>query len=134
MYELFQLLSLSVSDQMCSSQKVFLSPRKESHSLLGIIICNRDYTGQILPLLLLNCLQICLTTLKLQPSYISCKMFISEFVPAGRIQLTNTSKGGSKNFEVCSSESLFIFALQKFEMQKPKCQDLHRNVPLSRQF
>lgn len=48
-------------------------------------------------------------------------MLISEFVPAGRIQLTNTSKGESKHFEVCSSESLFMFVLLKFEMQKPKC-------------
>lgn len=93
-----------------SSQKVFLSPRKESHSLLGVIISKRDYTGQILLLLLLNYFQICLTTLKLQPSYISCKMFIREFVPAGRIQLTNTSKGESKHFEVSVlSLCLYLF-------------------------
>lgn len=88
---------------------------------LGIIISKRDYTGQILLLLLLNCLQICLTTLKPQHSYISCKVFISGFVPAGRIQLTNTSKGESKHFEVCSSKSLFVFVLLKFEMQEAKC-------------
>lgn len=99
-----------------SLQKVFLSPRKESHSLASLFL-----KEQILILLLLNCLQICLTTWKLQHSYILCKMLISEFVPAGRIQLTSSSKGESKHFEVCSSESLFMFVLLKFEMQKLKC-------------
>lgn len=101
------------------TKSIFVS--KEGKPFLGIIISKGDYTGQILLLLLLNCLQICLTTPKLQQSYISCKMLISEFVPAGRIQLTNTSRGESNHFEVCSSESLFVFVLLKFETQNPKC-------------
>lgn len=93
-------------------------PGKERHSLLGVI-CSRDYTGQNLLLLFLRCLQICLTAPKIQPYYISCKTFVRRgFGPAVRIQLTITLKGKSKHFEVCSSESLCIFVLLKFEMQK----------------